>query len=100
MENAETQPAVEKITDPKSIENVKATIYTIEGLFHAMNAASFPLSWHDAVKRGMSFVNGLHTQLVAQLPQEVIDEMKAAKTPPPMAPDAPQANESPVQVVN
>jgi hypothetical protein len=103
MENAETP---QHVTDPTRIENIKATIYTIEGLFHAVNAASFPLSWHDAVKRGMNFMNGMHTQLLTQLPPEVVAAIRAnpnEQAPaqaPATASEAPQTNESPIQVVN
>ena len=57
-------------------EGTKTAIRTIEGLFQAVNAASFPLNWHTATMNGMQFLQQLHTQLVDTLPKEEVEKIQ------------------------
>lgn len=81
------------LPDEKSIENIKTSVQLIEGLFHAVNAGSFPLKWHDAAMKGMNFLNQMHSGLVFQLPKEEIEKMKAENgvvSPPVQQPIKPE----------
>ena len=53
-----------------------ASIKAIQGLFHAVNAASFPIRYHDAVLIGMTLLQEINNKLVASVPQEIIDREK------------------------
>lgn len=76
-----------KIADGTSIEDCKTSIKVIEGLFHAVNRASFPLVCYGDVMNGMTFLKAIHNSLISQIgPDEVAkiraEETKKAAMPP------------------
>lgn len=66
----------EKTEQEKSLDNVKNTVKLIEGVFHAINAASFPLRFNDIMLQGMSFLDKMHTELINQIPKDEIEKIK------------------------
>ena len=71
-------PVTPQLTpEQQSLENTKTAIRTVEGLFAAINEASFPLKWHSAALNGMQFIQQLHAQLVSALPKEELEKIKA-----------------------
>lgn len=82
----------------KGVQQTLGVIRVIEGLFNAMQLASYPIRTHDAIVAGLQFLSQFHSQLVGQLPPGLVDEMRKAASQPAPAAEAPKAevaNEQP-----
>ncbi len=73
-----TEPDV-VIQDGASIEDMKMSVKTIEGLFQAINAATFPLRWYGEAMTGMAFLKAIHDGIVKKLGPDEIAKMKASE---------------------
>lgn len=74
----------------KGVQQTLGVIRVIEGLFNAMQRASYPIQTHDAIVAGLQFLSQFHQQLVGQLPPGLVDEMRKAAQTQPVA-EAPKA---------
>lgn len=72
------QPEV-KIEEGASIDDMKMSIKTIEGFFHAINAATFPLRWYAEAMTGMAFLKAIHDGLVNKLGPDEVAKIKASE---------------------
>lgn len=82
----------ERTPEQKSIDQIKESIRVVEGFFQACNFASFPLQWHNAAMAGMTFMNQMHSTLIASLTPEQLAEFKADVNKP--------KDIKPIEVVN
>lgn len=67
------------IEDGASLDDMKMSIKTIEGFFHAINAASFPLRWYTEAMTGMAFLKAIHDGLVKKLGPDEVSKIKASE---------------------
>lgn len=74
------------------IEEAKKGILAIEGIYHAVNSATFKLNFHDALVNGLQYLGKLHEKLLAQIgPEEVAklrQQFSTTTPPPPTNPNA------------
>lgn len=64
------------ITGERNVNEIKEALKTIEGLFNAVNVASFPLTMYHQAMKGMAFLRNMHTELIKQLTPEEIEQAK------------------------
>lgn len=72
-------------------EDMAQSIRVIEGLFHAINAASFPLRSYEDVMRGMQFLKAVHDSVIKELGPDEVARIRAAENFKQQAPAAPVA---------
>lgn len=82
MENQTETAASEQTEAQKGVQNTLGVIRVVEGLFNAMQLASYPLKTHDAIVAGMNFLSQFHAQLINQLPPALVEEMRKANGVP------------------
>ena len=75
---SENQPDV-KIKEGSSKEDMAQSIRAIEGLFHAINDASFKLAHYQSVMMGMSFLNAVHASLLKELGPEEVERIRKSE---------------------
>lgn len=73
---SEAHQKVEVKVESGSVQEIKAALQTIEGLFNAVNAATFPLAVYPQAMRGMGFLKAMHAELYAKLTPEQIEQAK------------------------
>ncbi len=73
-------------SEQTAIENTKKSILTIEGLFFAINSATFSLRYHDPMIKGMEFLGKMHERLLAELGPEEVQKMREQYKTQPMPP--------------
>lgn len=67
-----TKPDDVVIEDGASLDDMKMSVKTIEGLFHAINNATFPLKWYTEAMTGMAFLKAIYDGIIKKLgPAEV-----------------------------
>lgn len=60
------------IDEKANVEDMAQSVRVIEGLFHAINAASFPLKVYQDVMLGMQFLKAVHDGIINKLgPDEI-----------------------------
>ena len=81
--NPENNPSTTKsdvvIEDGASLDDMKMSIKTIEGFFHAINAATFPLRWYTEAMTGMAFLKAIHDGLIKKLGPDEVTKIKASE---------------------
>lgn len=60
----------------KSVDNIKQSVLAIERFVFCLNKVAVPIGFAQGILEGCSFLNQMHTQLLAQLSPEEIEEMK------------------------
>lgn len=72
-ENSQATTAPEVVIDSEaSVEDMAMSVRAIEGLFHSIDVASFPLRCYQDVMTGMQFLKAVHDGIVKKLgPEEV-----------------------------
>lgn len=67
------------ISPEASVEDMAMSVKAIEGLFHSINAASFPLKCYQDVMVGMQFLKAVHDGIVKKLGPEEVAKIRQAE---------------------
>jgi len=65
------------------LTEAKRGILAIEGLFHAINSATYSPRFMDGLQMGLEYIGNLHQRLIAQIGPEEVEKMKKGSMPPP-----------------
>lgn len=76
-ESSPASPPEVVIQPGTSIEDAKVSIRVIEGLFHAINKATFPLMVYTEAMNGMTFLKAVHDSLIKQIGPEEVAKIRA-----------------------
>lgn len=68
-----------KLADGSTVEDMTKAVRAIEGLFHAINAATFPLRCYDDTMMGMQFLKAVHDTLIKQLGPDEVERIRKAE---------------------
>lgn len=63
------------------LADTKKAIFAIEGLFHAINSATFSPRFMDGLRLGLEYIGQIHGRLIAQVGPEEVEKMKQQNQP-------------------
>jgi hypothetical protein len=68
--------------EDQEISEAKRGILAIEGLFHAINSATYSPRFMDGLHIGLTYIGQLHERLIAQIGPEEVEKMKKVNIQP------------------
>lgn len=60
----------------------KREIVAIEGMFMAINSATYSIRFMDSLRNGLEYIGSIHARLIKEIGPEEVEKMRKAAAPP------------------